>query len=145
MMAAEVPDTSVFIRFIRGEDWSGMVAYCSSRQVWLSSVVLTELYAGSRDSESPWVRAMERLMRKEHRLLTPTHEDWATVGHLINRFVRLHGGPREPREHLQDALIVVSASRLHGGVVRTHNLSHMEMWAAMARQANHSVTVALAP
>ncbi len=144
-MAVEVPDTSVLIGMLRDTHRDDrLIAFLQSRQVFLSSVVLTELYAGSRSPfEGEVLDALAEGMRARKRLLTPTHEDWVLTGQLINRYVRLFGSMR-PRDHMSDALIVVSAGRV-GGIVRTHNVQHMQTWAQLARGAHLTISVEPAP
>lgn len=124
----------------RPERWPALLRSLQSGQVWLSSVVLAELYAGTR---SPGDRLiLDRIavaMRRRDRLLTPDDEDWIRAGRLIARQIRLHGTLR-PRDHLADVLILISAARL-GGVVVTANLKHFEAWRRLAVAAGLDVMV----
>lgn len=111
-----------------------------SGQVWLSSVVLAELYAGTR---SPGDRVLlDRIagaMRRIDRLLVPDERDWVRAGRLMARRIRLHGDLR-PRDHLADVLILISAARMRGVVV-TANLRHFEPWRRLAVAAGLDVAV----
>lgn len=139
---SEVPDTSVFLELIwdprRAKRFRRSV---SSGRVWLSSVVAFELFAGSRDAEdAKSIRAIVNAMKRDNRLLIPTHDDWIFAAQLIARYSRLHGDV-EARPHLADALIVVSAARLRGGTVITKNVRHMENWAELARTMGRRASV----
>ena len=108
--------------------------------MWLSSIVMAELYARTRSREDALlldriVRAMSRV----ERVLTPTGSDWSRAGRLIARYIRLRG-ELKPRDHLADVLIVVSAARL-SGVVLTANVRHVGMWAELAQKAGLTVGV----
>lgn len=102
-----------------------------SGQVWISSVVLAELYVGTHSRDDQLI--LDRIIlaaRRMERLLTPDESDWIRAGRLISRRARLHGSVL-PRDHLADVLILVSTARLQGIVV-TANLRHFEMWRRLA-------------
>jgi predicted nucleic acid-binding protein len=118
----------------------------SQGQIWLSSVVAFELYAGTRSQgERQFLVRMVHGVIEQQRLLVPTLEDWTQAGTLIARRIRLQGsllqGSLLPRDHLADILIVVSAARL-GGEIQTANRRHFEAWIRLARQAGLDVTLA---
>jgi predicted nucleic acid-binding protein len=141
MARPEVPDTSVLLAAIRRpERWPALLRSLQAGQIWLSSVVLAELYAGTRSPEDRLI--LDRIataMRRVDRFLTPDDGDWIRAGRLIARQVRLHGALR-PRDHLADVLILVSAARLRGVVV-TVNLRHFEAWRRLALAAGLDVMV----
>ncbi len=141
MARPEVPDTTVFIQFFRssrGE--TELFRAIAGGQLWLSSVVIAELYAGTRSPDD--ARLLDRVvtvMRRIERILTPTDEDWIKAGRLIGRRIRLAGALR-PRDHLADVIILVSAAYL-GGKVLTANVRYYEAWADLARSAGMDVMV----
>jgi predicted nucleic acid-binding protein len=141
MARPEVPDTSALLDAIRRpERWPALLRSLQSGQIWLSSVVLAELYAGTRSPEDRLI--LDRIataMRRVDRLLTPDDGDWIRAGRLIARQVRLHGALR-PRDHLADVLILITAARLRGVVV-TANLRHFEAWRRLALAAGLDVMV----
>ncbi|MBA2447405.1 MAG: type II toxin-antitoxin system VapC family toxin [Chloroflexi bacterium] len=141
MARPEVPDTSALLEAVRRPDrWPGLQRSLQSGRVWLSSVVLAELYAGTRSPEEGLL--LDRIvaaMQRVERVLTPSNGDWARAGRLIARRTRLQGRLR-PRDHLADVLILVSAARLNGVVV-TANLRHFEAWARLATAAGLDVAV----
>ncbi|MBI4493601.1 MAG: PIN domain-containing protein [Chloroflexi bacterium] len=141
MARPDVPDTSALLDALRRPDrWPALDRSLRSGHVWLSSVVVAELYAGTRSPADALlldriVAALERVQR----VLTPTAADWARAGRLMARRIRLQGDLR-PRDHLADVLILVSAARLHGVVV-TANLRHFEAWARLAVASGLDVAV----
>jgi predicted nucleic acid-binding protein len=141
MARPEVPDTSALLDAIRRpERWPALLRSMQSGQIWLSSVVLTELYVGSRSADDRLILdRIAMVMRRIDRLLTPDDSDWIRAGRLISRRVRLHGTLR-PRDHLADVLILISAARLRGVVV-TANLRHFEAWERLAVAAGLDVMV----
>ena len=115
-------DTSVYITALR----QGNAAVLGLRRalrsgerqtwpLWLSIVVLEELYAGA--AESKVRRDLQRLERefdKIGRLLIPGRSDWATAGHVLNKIGQKHGFSLIRRARLtNDALIAMSAAS-HG-------------------------------
>jgi len=141
MARAEIPDTSALLEAIRRpERWPVFLQSLRSGQVWLSSVALAELYAGTRSPEDRLI--LDRVataMRRANRLLTPNDDEWIRAGQMIARQVRLHGAMR-PRDHLADILILLSAARLQGTVI-TANLRHFEAWRRLALAAGLDVMV----
>jgi predicted nucleic acid-binding protein len=138
---AEVPDASVLTQVIHEpRTWPAFERGLVSGRFWLSSVVIAELYAGTRSrGDALLVDRIATAMQRVQRLLTPTLEEWAYAGRLIARRIRLQGALR-PRDHLADVLILVSAARLHGTVVTT-NIRHFEPWARLATGAGLDVVV----
>jgi len=80
--------------------------------LWLSSVVLEELYAGASEAA---VRALERLehdFEKAKRVLVPNLSDWTSAGKVLARLAAKYGYERIGRARLtNDALIAMSAAR----------------------------------
>jgi predicted nucleic acid-binding protein len=136
-----VPDTSVFIQlFSSDRPERAILQAIASGELWLSSCVLAELYAGTRSREE--ARLLDRLVviiDRLGRILTPTAEEWVSAGRLIGRRIRLAGSLR-PRDHLADVVILVSSARL-GARVLTANLRHLEAWAKLARDAGIDIVV----
>jgi predicted nucleic acid-binding protein len=142
MARPEVPDTSVLISLIRSQTrWPAFLRRLSSGDVWLSSVVMAELYAGTRSSDES--RILDKIVASvdaRGRLVTPTAQEWIIAGRLMGRAIRLYGAVR-PRDHLADILIVVSAARLKGTAV-TANLRHFERWVQIAAASGLDVRAA---
>lgn len=141
MARAEIPDTSALLDVLRRpERWPALERSLRSGRVWLSSVVIAELYAGTRSrGDSLLLDRIVAAMNRVERLLTPTAADWARAGRLLARRIRLEGALR-PRDHLADVLILVSAARLKG-VVISANRKHFQPWARLATAAGLEVAV----
>jgi predicted nucleic acid-binding protein len=142
MARPEVFDTTVLIRLAHtGRGFPELGRRITSGSLWLSSVAAAEFFAGTRSAEDARLFGQfVTVMGRVGRMLTPTQDDWIATGRLLSRRVRLHG-PLQPRDHLADVLIVVSAARI-GGTVITANLRHFEPWAALARRARLDVRIA---
>jgi hypothetical protein len=54
--------------------------------LWLSSVVLEELYAGAGDRERRVVERLERDFDRVKRILVPNLSDWTQAGKVLARF-----------------------------------------------------------
>ena len=135
-----VPDTTEVIGAIR-DPRSTLLDAIARGQVWLSSVVACELYAGTRSQEERLL--LDRLVRgaaRGGRLLVPTSDEWTRAGTLIARRIRLEGFMR-PRDHLADVLIVISAARIAADIV-TANRRHFDAWTSLARRAGLDVALA---
>ena len=138
---SEVPDTTVLITVIRRPElWLEFRKGLRSGRTWLSTVVVAELYAGTRSRDEAAVigRLLASMGSRGH-ILVPTSEEWARAGQLIARRTRPHGELR-PRDHLADLLILLSAARLKGTVV-TANVRHFAPWLRLAGSAGFDVTV----
>jgi len=115
-------DSSVYIRALR-EDESAAVLQRRAREtpLWLSAVVLEELYAGARVSADRAVAKLERDFERAGRILTPNLSDWASAGKILARLAQRYGYEQIGRARLtNDALIAASSARM-GITVLTAN------------------------
>jgi predicted nucleic acid-binding protein len=122
-------DTSVYISALRQGDASvfssrraGVQGEGKDRPLWLSAVVLEELYVGARDK-----RMKKLLSRLENefagmgRLLVPLQSDWTASGQVLALVGEKYGYEMVGRARLtNDALIAMSAAR-NGFTIRTRN------------------------
>jgi predicted nucleic acid-binding protein len=134
-------DTSVYIPYLRAEAYSGLLEQAvRANQVLLSAVVLAELYAGTR---SPRDKAdLDTILRGDQSrglLVVPDADDWARTGQVMRRHRSLYG-EIEPREHLNDVLILVSSGRV-GAEVVTENAKHFSRWESLFRRMGVSTRV----
>ncbi|MDQ3010711.1 MAG: PIN domain-containing protein, partial [Acidobacteriota bacterium] len=89
--------------------------------LWLSAVVLEELYAGAAAPERKRLKKLEHDFTRANRLLTPNLGDWARTGHILAQIGAKHGYEQIGRSRLtNDTLLAVSAAR-HGIVLVTAN------------------------
>jgi len=107
-------DTSIYIAALRRGD-VGVLAIRrldSGSIVWLSAVVLEELYAGASEHGRDIVERLERDFDRAKRILAPTLGDWTNVGELLASVAAKYGYERIGQGRLtNDALIAVSAGR----------------------------------
>ena len=89
--------------------------------VWLSAVVLEELYAGADAAGRKLLEKTERDFAKANRLLVPTLSDWTKTGHLLASIGAKYGFDLIGRGRLtNDTLIATSVARL-GLLLLTRN------------------------
>ena len=89
--------------------------------MWLSAVVLEELYAGAGSRDRRLVEGLHRNFDKAQRLLVPTLSDWVETGHALARLGSHFGYEKIGRGRLtNDTLIAMSAAR-KGVTVLTAN------------------------
>jgi predicted nucleic acid-binding protein len=116
-------DTSIFIDHLRTgchqqqiESLTGLIR--------LSSVVLAELWRGATEpAEREFLRALE----KNHRILTPTENNWRESGRLLGQIYADKGFlPDKLRDLHFDVLITLTA-RSHGARLITSDRADFEM------------------
>ena len=107
-------DSSVYIAALRpGGDPSLLLhRWIAEAPLWLSSVVLEELYAGSRPDNRRELERLERAFDKARRLLVPNLGDWRTTGRILAGIAERRGYEKIGQARLtNDALIATSAAR----------------------------------
>jgi predicted nucleic acid-binding protein len=108
-------DSSIYISALRrGSDAAlGLRRLAPDAPVWLSSVVLEELYAGARDRDRHVVERLERDFDRAKRILVPNLSDWAQAGKVLARLAIKYGYEQIGQGRLtNDILIAMSAGRL---------------------------------
>jgi len=115
-------DTSVYIDALRRRDASRLLARGAEGEVlWLSAVVLEELYAGADEKITKLLGRFEHDFERARRLVVPQQSDWTGSGRLLARIGAKYGFELIGRSRLNnDALVASSASRL-GVTVLTIN------------------------
>jgi predicted nucleic acid-binding protein len=128
---AVIPDTSVWITLIRdgkAEDFVRRGVRAGS--VRLVSVVAEELYAGAAGpSDKEDLDRIRGAFVSAGLTLTPTFDHWCSAGTMMARYGRLHGRI-DPRDHVNDVLIVLSAAQI-SGILLTWNLEDFHRWNRM--------------
>jgi predicted nucleic acid-binding protein len=122
-MPRQLFDSSIYIHALRkGQDAGGDLRRLESGgAVWLSAVVLEELYAGARGSHQFAVERLEQQFVKSARLLVPSREDWVHTGKLLAQLAVKYGYEQIGRGRLtNDALIATSSGRLGIEIVTTN-------------------------
>ena len=119
-MAGIVFDTSVYISALRKGDASLFSVRRATRAgdqftspLWLSAVVLEELYAGAQDPRMKKLCArLEKSFEKVGRLLVPVGSDWTACGQILSQIGQKYGYEQIGRARMtNDTLIAVSAAR----------------------------------
>ena len=116
-------DTSVYIPFINKGVAHPAFAFTGGNPViYMSAVVMEELYAGAFDAESlKLLDKMEATFRKLGRLSVPDAADWVQAGKIIAKLGKKYGFDRTYLHKLtHDVLIALSARRI-GALLVTYN------------------------
>jgi predicted nucleic acid-binding protein len=107
-------DSSIYITALRtaGEAASLVQRWAGESPVWLSSVVLEELYAGTNPKDHRTLEKLERDFDRANRLLIPELSDWTRAGKVLASLAQKYGYERIGQSRLtNDALIATSAAR----------------------------------
>ncbi len=108
-------DTSIYITALRmgSEAALGVRRIAGGAPLWLSSVVLEELYAGVSARNRHAVERLERDFDKAGRILVPNLTDWTQTGKVLALLAAKYGYEQIGKRRLtNDALIAMSAGRL---------------------------------
>ena len=140
-MRLSIFDTSTLIPMIRGVAYEDLFRRAlRTGRARMSSVVMQELYAGARaPGDKKDLDAINRAFVSRGYVVTPVHDDWILAGLLLARYQRLQG-VAGPRDHINDILIVLDASKLRADLV-TENSSDMERWRRMLPRARRAFRV----
>lgn len=107
-------DTSVYIHGLRTSDQAALSArhIAASSAVWLSAVVLEELYAGATRRSIRIIEKLEHDFEKARRILVPNQSDWTSAGKVLARLAVEHGYEAIGQSRItNDALLAMSAAR----------------------------------
>ncbi|MGB8580771.1 MAG: type II toxin-antitoxin system VapC family toxin [Candidatus Sulfotelmatobacter sp.] len=107
-------DSSIYIAALRGEDAALRLEKITAGTVlWLSAVVLEELYAGAGARDRDAVEQLERGFGKAGRILVPDLNDWVQAGRVLARLAIKYDYEKIGRGRLtNDALIATCAARM---------------------------------
>ena len=128
-------DTSVYITAMRAQDDEAVAVrrIAGGEAVWLSSVVLEELYAGVSARDRRVIERLERDFERVRRILVPNLSDWARTGKVIAMLAAKYDYEQIGKGRLtNDALIATSAGRL-GITVVTANAREFSRLAEFRR------------
>jgi predicted nucleic acid-binding protein len=116
-------DSSIYIRALRvgGDAALLLERWARESPLWLSAVVLEELYAGANSDDFRILEKLERDFEKAKRLLIPNLTDWTQAGKVLARLAQTYGYEQIGRARLtNDALIATSAARIGITVLTTN-------------------------
>jgi predicted nucleic acid-binding protein len=106
-------DSSVYVAALRGEDAILRLEQIAAGTIlWLSAVVLEELYAGAGWRDREFVERLERRFGQIEQILVPSLDDWVHAGKVLERLALKYDYEKVGRGRLtNDALIAMSAAR----------------------------------
>jgi predicted nucleic acid-binding protein len=106
-------DSSVYVAALRGEDAILRLEQIAAGTIlWLSAVVLEELYAGAGWRDREFVERLERRFGQIEQILVPSLDDWVHAGKVLERLALKYDYEKIARGRLtNDALIAMSAAR----------------------------------
>jgi predicted nucleic acid-binding protein len=115
-------DSSIYIAALRSEDAALRLERITAGTVlWLSAVVLEELYAGAGARDRHDVEQLEGHFGKAGRIVVPDLNDWIQAGQVLARVAIKYDYEQIGRGRLtNDALIAMCAARM-GILVITAN------------------------
>jgi|ERR1700686_3611055 predicted nucleic acid-binding protein len=118
-MRGALLDSSVYISAMRrGNEAVLALRRSSDNPLWLSAVVLEELYAGASGRVLHSLERMEREFDRMNRILVPNLGDWTEAGRVLARLAGKYGYEKIGQGRLaNDALIAMSAARMGARVI----------------------------
>jgi hypothetical protein len=108
-------DSSIYISALRQGDNTVLALrrLATDAPLWLSAVVLEELYAGAPGPEVQVMQRLERDFDRAKRILVPSLSDWAQTGRALARLAAKYHYEKIGQGRLtNDSLIAASAGRL---------------------------------
>jgi predicted nucleic acid-binding protein len=122
-MQPAIFDSSIYISALRRGDAAALALrrLSADAPLWLSAVVLEELYAGAGERERQVVERLERDFERAKRVVVPSLGDWAQAGQVLSRLATKYHYEKVGQGRLtNDALIAMSAGRLGIRVITTN-------------------------
>jgi predicted nucleic acid-binding protein len=117
-------DASIYITALRTRDDAALSLrrIAGGEPIWLSAVVLEELYAGVIARHRRVVERLERDFEKAGRILVPNLGDWTQTGKVLARLAAKYDYEQIGKGRLtNDALIAISAGRMGITVVTANS------------------------
>ena len=114
MPKPSVFDTSIYIRALRQGNRNILRKTQDGKlPIWLSAVVMEELYVGASDKKSiKTLVKFERDFTKINRLLVPNQSDWSIAGQILNKIGEKHGFEKVGKARLtNDTLLAMGVAR----------------------------------
>ena len=107
-------DTSVYISALRQQNNAVLASRRADANVplWLSAVVLQELYAGADEQARIAIEKLEHDFDKAERILVPNLGDWTEAGRILSRLTRKYDYEQLGARLTNDVLIAMSAGRM---------------------------------
>jgi len=107
-------DSSIYVAALRGTAAVlRLEGIAAGTVLWLSAVVLEELYAGAGTRDRQYVEQLEQSFGQARKILVPDLDDWIQAGKLLQRLALKYNYEKIGRGRLtNDALIAMSAARM---------------------------------
>jgi len=116
-------DTSVYIPFINQGIAHPIFSYKSiSPVLYMSAVVLSELYSGAHDSQS--IKLLDKLyhtFQNVGRLIVPDGSDWQQTGRIIAKMKKKYGFETKYLARIQNDILIACSARKIGAFIVTQN------------------------
>ncbi len=128
-MSGVLFDTSIYIAALRQGDAAILglrralrVGDRQMRPLWLSIVVLEELYVGAVDRKARRnLQRMEDQFAKIGRLLVPASGDWTSAGHVLCNIGQKYGFNLVSNARLTNDAVIAMCVASHGFTIQTKN------------------------
>jgi predicted nucleic acid-binding protein len=106
-------DSSIYISALRSETAAVALDQLTAETIlWLSAVVLEELYAGASERGRGVLERWEQDFNRAGRILVPNLSDWIQAGKVLSQLALKYDYEAIGRSRLtNDALIAMSAAR----------------------------------
>lgn len=116
-------DTSIYIPFINQGTTHPVFSTSSvSPVLYMSSVVLSELYSGAHDSQSiKLLDKLYRIFRNVGRLIVPNDGDWRQTGGTIAKLKKKYGFEAKYLARIQNDILIACSARKIGAFIVTQN------------------------
>jgi len=119
-----VLDASIYIPFINaGITYPVLDLEYESPFIYMSAVVIEELYAGASDRDT--IKLLDRLygtFEDIGRLITPDASDWQKTGKVIAKLGRKYGFEEKFLTKITNDVLIALSARKIGAVVVTNNI-----------------------
>ena len=116
-------DSSIYIPFInKGVFYPFLELEIEKPVLFLSAVVIKELYSGAIESRS--IRLLDELYEafsSTGRLIIPSASDWQKVGKIIAKLGNKYGFERRFLAKIQNDVLIALSSRQIGALLITNN------------------------
>ncbi len=116
-------DTSIYIPYINeGVSHPVLELEESLPIIYMSAVVMEELYAGAHDGKT--IKLLDKLYNTFHslnRLIAPDAQDWQQAGKIIARMGRKYGFEKRFLSRITNDVLIAITARKVGAVVITKN------------------------
>ena len=116
-------DASIYIPFInKGVSYPFLELEVEKPVVYLSAVVIKELYAGAFDNNS--IELLDELygvFYSTGRLIVPFASDWQKAGKVVAKLGRKYGFEEKFLSKIQNDVLIALSARQIGAILVTHN------------------------